>query len=119
MQKVFALVLFILLSSFSFDAISQTTSTELIYVDCADLTPEKYGLIYKKLADNQEFKLVEACVPAKVFSVKPSSPEQDKVQQFARLKVILQETGTQRMVLLPHLNDQLFMERCSAARLGR
>lgn len=119
MQKLFALALFCLLSTISFHSSAQTNEASLIYIDCADLTPEKYGAIFKKLNDNSEFKLSEACVPAKVFSIKTNNPQADKVQQFARIKQILQEVGTDKMVLLPHFNDELFMNRCSAARLGR
>lgn len=101
------------------DVFSQTSSStgQFIYLESTSLTTEKYSQLFERLKTDSNIQIVEACVPAHVFSVKikNAATPQTAFESFQnQCGDILKD-----IKLLNAYNDELFMQRCSNARYGR
>lgn len=109
-----------MLVCFSFAANAQSTSTpssNLMYVECSAITPEKYGELLTRLKNHPDFEVGEACVPAHVITIKLKHAG-DVNQFFTSFKSNTTSIQLGEVKLLADYNDEKFMNRCSQARLG-
>jgi len=114
-----ALCLTLVISLFSCDLFAQSTLTngQLIYVESKSLDTDSYARLFNALKSDADIKLVEACVPAHIFTVRVinGTSEQAAFEAFkAKANSILSD-----LQLLKSFDDELFMQRCSNARYGR
>lgn len=118
-QTAFAALLLslgLLLNGFS--AFSQSSSSiQLIYLESNSLNTETYSRLFNDLKSDQSIQLVEACVPAHVFTIRVK----DALNQQAAFEAFQNKYGSliKDVKLLSTYNDDLFMQRCSNARYGR
>jgi hypothetical protein len=104
---------------FSNSSFAQSASTpSIMYIECSAITPEKYGALLTSLKNNPDFEVGEACVPAHVISIKLKT-DGNVQAQFNGFKNQTANVQLGEMKLLADYNDEKFMERCSAARVGR
>ncbi|MFZ4784803.1 MAG: hypothetical protein ACOYLH_04945 [Flavobacteriales bacterium] len=109
-----------LLVCLSYSANAQSTSTSnsnLMYVECSAITPEKYGELLTRLKNHPDFEVGEACVPAHVITLKLKHSG-DLNQLFSTFKTATSSVQLGEVKLLADFNDEKFMNRCSQARLG-
>ncbi len=121
MQKTLALVAFVCFFVFTKTSVAQSNPTKdgIIYVDCSNLNVDNYGKLFKEFQNNPQFEISEACVPAKVISVRVKDSNLSEIKAFEafQTKTSKMELGT--LTHLSDFNDEAFMSRCQAARYGR
>jgi hypothetical protein len=121
MQKTLALVAFVCFFVSITTSYAQTSPTQdgIIYIDCSNLTADNYGKLFKEFQNNSQFELGEACVPAKVISVKIKDKSLTGAKAFEAFQSKTSTFGLGSLKHLSDFNDERFMSRCQAARYGR
>ena len=121
MQKTLALVAFVCFFVSTTPSNAQSTPSQdgIIYIDCSNLNTDNYGKLFKEFQNNSQFELGEACVPAKVISIKIKDKSLTEAKAFEAFQSKTSNFGLGDLKHLPDFNDERFMSRCQAARYGR
>ncbi|HEY8404028.1 MAG TPA: hypothetical protein VIK71_05410 [Flavobacteriales bacterium] len=104
----------------SFTSYAQTTENNpvndhLLYIHTDDITVEKFQSLQLLLKTNTDYQIAEACVPAKIISVKNLKSKEADIA-FADVKALLSSAQIKSVSLASDYNDQKFLDKCISAR---
>ena len=95
-------------------------SGKLIYLELSELSVDTYVELHKEFASHPNFELVESCVPAKLVVVRVKNPNAiDASKDMEQIRAILRAARFNYVTQLDSYNDELFMNKCKAARYVR
>jgi hypothetical protein len=112
-------LLFFCAALFTFNASSQTTTSEpmVVYLEIPTLSVETYPTYLEVVGKSASFEAKEACTPAKVVTVRLKTGRNEEITRSTeQLLSELSKAGFSGAKRLPAFNDKAFMERCKAAR---